>query len=107
MLYLSRVAESQDLLHTVFVLWISALGVISGYYIYKNDPRSLRWLEGFFGVGLAYGLVLFISAWRTHGTQAEQFREIFHAGRVTLYNLGWWTYFKYSERVRNTFGKNI
>src|SRR3982751_489517 len=95
LLYLSRAVESGDPLFALFATLVAGFGVTSGYFIHQNDPRALRWLEGFFGVGLAYGLVLFISAWRAHGLHGEQsvsvVREFVKASKVIFYNLGWWT----------------
>jgi hypothetical protein len=107
----SNAMKSGDPVDWCFAMAITGSGLTAGYFVYEEDPRALQWLRILLFIGAIHALFLFMKAWGSHSLSDAQAnatdRYFFYGGKRAIGILIWWLYFKYSDRVRNTFGRNI
>jgi len=88
-------------------LALTAYGVFTGIQLWRARPAALMLLRVYFGLVLLE--TLFTIGLMFYGTYLMHVSiwSIFAWIRVAAFLVGWITYFRVSQRVRNTYGSNL
>ncbi len=96
-----------------FDVALAAFSVYVGICVARLSPRALPLLKAYFIVLLLLGLGSVawaaVLAWFTNGAAGEEaLMRLAGAGARTAFFVAiWWSYFRRSLRVRNTYGRNL
>ncbi|HEY3767464.1 MAG TPA: DUF2569 family protein [Candidatus Angelobacter sp.] len=89
----------------VFNIAWAAYGVLVGAMLWNVHPRAFLLLWIYFGMtALMVALAVFNLATNEEGATAHDSILVF---RSVIYSVAWFLYFKRSERVKATFGRNL
>ena len=94
----------------IISLGIAGLCVVIGQLLFKENPKALSLLRAFFIIELIFAQLFFIHSWTEYHRGKELWyphSPLIEGTRMTGYVVIWWLYFRFSVRVRNTFGRNI
>jgi hypothetical protein len=100
-----RVSASGFALEGIVDLVLAAFGMLVGFMVWTVSPRSFVLLWIYFGITAAL-LMLGIVSTLTN-TEAEPSQEVFYMFRALVSTIIWFLYFKKSDRVQATFGRNM
>jgi Protein of unknown function (DUF2569) len=90
--------------HCLYIVW-AAFGVATGIMIWNLYRHSFVWLWIYFGItalllAMRIADLIFVAPNRN-------FHEITLIFRSAIYSTAWFLYFKRSDRVKETFGRNL
>ncbi|MFL6314061.1 MAG: DUF2569 family protein [Terriglobales bacterium] len=87
-----------------YIVW-AGLGILVGIMIWNLYRHSFVWLWIYFGVT---ALLLVVRIADLAFVESNQnFHEITLIFRSAIYSIAWFLYFKRSDRVKTTFGRNL
>jgi len=87
-----------------YIVW-AGLGITVGIMIWNLYRHSFVWLWIYFGI-TALLLVMRIAD-LAFVESNQNFHEIALTFRSAIYSIAWFLYFKRSDRVKRTFGRNL
>ena len=87
-----------------YIVW-AGLGVLVGIMIWNLYRHSFVWLWIYFGI-TALLLAMRIADFAFVESN-RNFHEITLIFRSAIYSIAWFLYFKRSDRVKTTFGRNL
>ena len=106
-----------DPLTVIFDVALAGFSAVVGIALWRVIPHSLGLVRAYFivllGVGLlslAVGLLSNLGSFALQGrslASPESVETLFGAIRPAIFAVVWWSYFKKSQRVRLTFGRNL
>lgn len=89
----------------LFNIGWAAFGVLVGFMIWNVQQQAFIWLWIYFGMTallIGFAVVNLVSA--EQGVPIHDSILIF---RSAIYSVAWFLYFKRSDRVKTTFGRNL
>ncbi|MBZ5507652.1 MAG: DUF2569 family protein [Acidobacteriia bacterium] len=101
----ARVWGSGFELESMFDLALTAFGVLAGAMVWHVHPRAFIFLWIYFG--LTVGLLLLGIAGFFLGDEGQDNQMIIQLVRSLFSTIIWFLYFKQSDRVQATFGRNL
>ncbi len=83
---------------------LAALSFNAGVRLFFIKASGIEWVRLFFVLRLIVGIVLLWGIMQSAGIATDRFfTELATLGSL----IAWWSYFRYSRRVRVTYGRNI
>jgi hypothetical protein len=86
------------------VAW-AAFGALVGVMTWNVNPRAFLLLWIYFGITLGFLVLGFVGM--ALSDDSASFNQIMLTFRTLIYTVAWFIYFKRSDRVRATFGRNL
>lgn len=83
----------------------AAFGMIVGVFVWNKRPVAFTLLWIYFGIVAAFAVLGLIGTVTTAEQGAD--RGLMLSIRSLVYGFVWFLYFRRSERVRATFGRNL
>jgi len=87
-----------------YIVW-AGLGIMVGIMIWNLYRHSFVWLWIYFGITALLVAVRIADLAFVEST--HNFHEITLTFRSAIYSIAWFLYFKRSDRVKKTFGRNL
>jgi hypothetical protein len=101
-------ARSSDPLNWVLLVGTAGIGIYAGILIYKEDHKALDVLRILFVVQLLGAAAMLLRTPDNRVGWQSVNAAIYVRAAVKVVWVGiWWLYFRTSDRVRNTFSRNI
>ena len=105
LLTLARLGNSRFELGSLFDLALAALGAVTGVMMWSVHPRAFVFLWIYFGLTVGLQLLGIVSIFLANQGPDNEPMFPFIRGFISI--LIWFLYFKQSDRVQATFGRNL